>query len=386
MYHDLDERGRRRWAAAEALALGRGGLRAVARATGLARNTVAAGIRELSDPAAPPPDRVRRPGAGRKACTEADPRLLPALEALVEPATRGDPGSPLRWTCVSTRRLAAELTRQGHPVSDRTVARLLGEAGYSLQGNRKTREGASHPDRDAQFAFINDRVRSCQRRGQPAVSVDTKKKELVGDFKNGGREWRPQGRAEEVRVHDFLDPRHGKAIPYGVYDLLHNRGWVSVGVDHDTARFAVEALRRWWRRLGEPLCPGAREVLITADGGGSNGPRNRLWKVALQEWADETGLRVSVCHFPPGTSKWNKIEHRLFCHITNNWRGRPLTSREAVVELIAHTTTAAGLVVEAALDTNCYPTGVKVTEAELAAVRLTPAEFHGEWNYTIAPR
>jgi hypothetical protein len=386
MYHDLDERGRRRWAGTEALALGRGGVTSVARATGLARNTVAAGIRELSDPAALPPDQVRRPGAGRKPCTEADPALLPALEALTDPATRGDPGSPLRWTCKSTRRLAAELARQGHPVSDRTVARLLHEAGYSLQANRKTREGAAHPDRNAQFAYINERVRLFQRRGQPVVSVDTKKKELVGDFKNGGREWRPQGQPEEVRVHDFQDKVLGKAIPYGVYDVTYNEGWVSVGIDHDTARFAAQTLGRWWREMGARRFPRARELLVTADGGGSNGTRNRLWKVALQDLADALGLPVSVSHFPPGTSKWNKIEHRLFCHITNNWRGRPLRSREAAVALIAQTRTEAGLVVAAALDTNSYPTGVRVTDTELAAVRLMPAEFRGEWNYSITPQ
>jgi len=386
MYPDLDERGRRRWAAAEALALGRGGVTAVARATGLARNTVAAGVRELPDPDAPPPDCVRRPGAGRKPCTEADPGLRPALEALIDPATRGDPGSPLRWTCKSTRRLAAELARQGHPVSDRTVARLLHEAGYSLQSNRKTREGAAHPDRDAQFEYINDRVRRFQQRDQPVVSVDTKKKELVGDFRNGGREWRPGGRPEEVRVHDFQDKALGKAIPYGVYDVTHNEAWVSVGIDHDTALFAARTLGRWWREMGGERFPRARELLVTADGGGSNGARNRLWKVALQGLADELGLALHVCHFPPGTSKWNKVEHRLFCHITNNWRGRPLTSREAVVALIAQTRTEAGLVVAAALDTDSYPTGVRVTDEELAAVHLTPARFHGDWNYSVTPQ
>lgn len=381
----LNERQRRRWAGAEARAYGWGGVTAVAAATGLARNTVAAGLHEL-DEAYDPDGPARWPGGGRPPCTETDPDLLPALERLIDPATRGDPESPLRWTCKSTRKLAAELTRRGHPVSDRTVARLLREAGYSLQANRKTREGSSHPDRDAQFGFINDRVAGFRRRGQPVVSVDTKKKELVGDFKNGGREWRPVGQPEPVRVHDFLDPVLGKAIPYGVYDVTRDQGWVSVGTDHDTARFAVAAIGRWWGRMGSAGFPAAREVLITADGGGSNGPRNRLWKVALQEWADETGLRVSVCHLPPGTSKWNKVEHRLFCHITGNWRGRPLVSHEAIVGLIASTTTAAGLVVRAELDKGRYPTGVKVTDEELAAVRLTPADFHGEWNYTISPR
>jgi hypothetical protein len=382
----LDERARRLWAAAEALALGYGGVSAVARATGLARNTIATGTRELAEPGGPGTARVRRPGGGGKPLTATDPGLAAALDALVDPATRGDPGSPLRWTCKSTRRLAEELTRRGHPVGPRTVARLLRAAGYSLQSTRKTREGGTHPDRDAQFRFIARRVRAYQGLGWPVVSVDAKKKELVGDFKNPGREWQPVGRPEPVRVYDFVDTRLGKAIPYGVYDVTRNRGWVSVGVDHDTARFAVEAIRRWWARAGPAAFPGAGGVLITADGGGSNGARNRLWKVALQEWADESGLRVAVSHFPPGTSKWNKVEHRLFCHITGNWRGRPLVSVEAVVQLIASTTTAAGLVVEAEADTNTYPTGIKVTDEELHAVRLRRSRFHGEWNYTIRPR
>jgi hypothetical protein len=382
---ELDERARRCWAATEALALGYGGASAVARATNIARNTIAVGIRELQAPARLAADRIRRPGAGRKPLTATDPGLPAALDALVEPATRGDPQSPLRWTCKSTRRLADELTRQGHPVGPRTVARLLGQAGYSLQANRKTREGCHHPDRDAQFVFLNNRVRRYQRRGWPVLSVDTKKKELLGDFKNGGREWQPAGGPEPVRVHDFLDKRLGKAIPYGVYDVLRNRGWVSVGIDHDTARFAVAALRRWWRTSGADAFPRAGGVLITADGGGSNGVRNRLWKVALQEWADESGWSIAVSHFPPGTSKWNRVEHRLFCHITNNWRGRPLVSLEAVVELIAQTATRAGLVVEAEADTNRYPTGIRVTDDELHAVRLCRQAFHGEWNYTIKP-
>lgn len=382
----LDERARRLWAAAEALASGYGGVSAVARATGLARNTIAAGTRELAEPGRPDPARVRRPGGGGKPSTATDPGLVAALDALVDPATRGDPESPLRWTCKSTRRLAEALTRRGHPVGPRTVARLLRAAGYSLQSTRKTREGGTHPDRDAQFRFIARQVRAYQRRGWPVVSVDAKKKELVGDFKSPGREWQPAGRPEPVRVYDFVDPRLGKAIPYGVYDVTRNRGWVSVGVDHDTARFAVEAIRRWWARAGAGAFPGAGGVLITADGGGSNGVRNRLWKVSLQEWADESGLRVAVSHFPPGTSKWNKVEHRLFCHISGNWRGRPLVSVEAVVQLIAGTTTEAGLVVEAEVDTNPYPTGVKVTDEELHAVRLRRSRFHGEWNYTIRPR
>jgi hypothetical protein len=382
---ELDERARRCWAATEALALGYGGVCAVALATGLARNTIAAGLRELRAPTRLAADRIRQPGAGRRPLTDTDPGLTAALDSLVDPATRGDPQSPLRWTCKSTRRLADELTRQGHPVGPRTVARLLRQADYSLQANRKTREGCHHPDRNAQFAFINERVRRYRRRGWPVLSVDTKKKELLGDFKNGGREWQPAGCPEQVRVHDFLDKKLGKAIPYGVYDVLRNRGWVSVGIDHDTARFAARALRRWWQACGARAFPRAGGVLLTADGGGSNSCRNRLWKVALQEWADESGWSVAVSHFPPGTSKWNRVEHRLFCHITSNWRGRPLVNLEAVVELIAQTTTRAGLLVEAEADTNLYPTGIKVTDEELHAVRLHRQAFHGEWNYTIKP-
>jgi len=391
----LDERRRRLWAAAEALALGRGGVTAVATATGLRRNTIQAGVRELRAgagptgvaPGAPESEpRVRAPGGGRKALTAHDPSLVRNLEALVEPVTWGDPMSPLRWTCKSTRQLAAELERQGHRVSHQTVADLLHALDYSLQGNRKTREGAAHPDRDAQFAYINAQVQSFQQRGQPAISVDTKKKELVGDFQNGGREWRPVGHPEAVRVHDFLARDLGKAIPYGVYDLAANQGWVSVGTDHDTPAFAVQTVRRWWAEMGRPVYPQATELLITADGGGSNGSRARLWKTELQRLADDTGLRITVGHFPPGTSKWNKIEHRMFCHITQNWRGRPLVSQEAIVRLIGSTTTRAGLTIRADLDTGTYPTGIKVTDAELAAVRLQPADFHGDWNYTIAPR
>lgn len=383
---ELDERARRCWAATEAMAIGYGGVSAVALATGLSRNTISAGVRVLSTSNRPDATRIRQPGGGRKPLTAADPDLVAALDALVDPVTRGDPESPLRWTCKSTYHLADELTRQGHPVSPSTVARLLREADYSLQSTRKTREGGNHPDRNAQFEFINRRVRTFQRRGWPVLSVDTKKKELIGDFKNAGREWQPAGRPERVRVYDFPDKRLGKAIPYGVYDVTRNRGWVSVGVDHDTARFAVAALRRWHARGGGAAFPKARGVLITADGGGSNGVRNRLWKVALQEWANETGWAVTVSHFPPGTSKWNKVEHRLFCHITGNWRGRPLVSVETVVELIASTTTEAGLVVEAEADTNHYPVGIKVTDEELHAVRLSHDRFHGEWNYTIRPR
>jgi Rhodopirellula transposase DDE domain len=383
----LDERSRRCWAAAEALELGWGGISAVAAATGLARDTIRSGLAQLRQPQPDPVlTRLRRPGAGRKRLTQRDPGLAAALDALIDPTTRGDPMSPLRWTCKSTYKLAKELTRQGHPVSPRTVALLLRADGYSLQANRKTREGKQHPDRNAQFEHINAQAKAFQKRGQPVISVDTKKKELVGDFKNGGREWQPEGCPEEVRVHDFPDKGLGKVIPYGVYDLTNNQGWVSVGIDHDTAQFAAASILRWWCEMGQGRFPRAGRLLVTADGGGSNGSRNRLWKVALQQVADETGLVLSVCHFPPGTSKWNKIEHRLFCHITQNWRGQPLVSRQAVVELIAATTTKAGLTVKAALDTNSYPTGIEVSDEELARVNLQRAKFHGDWNYHIKPR
>jgi hypothetical protein len=385
----MDERLRRQWAAAEARELGRGGVTAVACATGMSRTTITVGGRELELPIKQREQealRVRRPGGGRRPLAETDPDLRAALETLVEPVTRGDPESPLRWTCKSTAKLAAELTRRKHPVSDRTVASMLKQAGYSLQANRKTREGASHPDRNAQFEYLNASVRRFDRRGQPAISVDTKKKELVGDFKNGGREWRPHGQPENVRVHDFQDKTLGKAIPYGVYDILNNQGWVNVGIDHDTAQFAVHSIRRWWRQMGDRRFPRATELLITADGGGSNSSRSRLWKLSLQALADDLGLKLFVCHFPPGTSKWNKIEHRMFSFITQNWRGKPLLSHQAIVNLIAGTTTRTGLIVKAALDTNHYDTKIKVSNAELAKVRLTPHEFHGEWNYTISPR
>ncbi len=386
----MDERMRRQWAAAEAIDLGWGGVSTVARATGLARNTIGVGARELeyrqAHPKAAVTVRIRQAGGGRKALTQIDPGLQPALEALVDPVTRGHPQSPLRWTCKSTAQLAEQLQRQSHPVTDRTVAALLKAAGYSLQANRKTQEGASHPDRNAQFEYINRRVLAFQKRAQPVVSVDTKKKELVGEFKNAGRQWEPSGQPTAVKVHDFPDPKLGKAIPYGVYDLASNEGWVSVGIDHNTARFARASLRRWWQEMGARRFPRATQLLITADGGGSNSSRNRLWKVALQEWADEVGLRLEVCHFPPGTSKWNKIEHRLFCFITKNWRGRPLTSYQVIVNLIAHTTTQAGLVVRAALDPGAYETGIAVSDQELARVKMTPAKFHGEWNYSIHPR
>lgn len=386
---EMDERGRRQWAAAEARELGWGGVTTVAQATGLSRTTITAGLRELDLPARQRADeatRVRRPGGGRKPLTETDLGLTAALEALIEPATRGDPESPLRWTCKSTRRLADELTRRHHPVGVNTVAALLRQAGYSLQANRKTREGASHPDRNAQFEHINASVRSFHRRGQPAISVDTKKKERVGDFKNAGREWQPRGEPEEVRVHDFMDKKRGKAIPYGVYDILNNQGWVSVGIDHDTAQFAANSIRRWWKQMGHRRFPRATQLLITADGGGSNSHRSRLWKVSLQKLADELDLKLRVCHFPPGTSKWNKIEHRLFSFITQNWRGRPLASHQVVVNLIAATTTKTGLIVKAAIDKNPYDTAIKVTDEELATLRLAPDPFHGEWNYTLSPR
>ena len=389
----MDERMRRQWAAAEAMSLGRGGIAAVAAATGLSRTTVGAGIGELRGRAAGvaeavPPGRVRRAGGGRKPLAETDAGLRRDLEALVEPTARGDPRSPLRWTCKGVRRLAGELGRMGHAVSHRTVASLLGEAGYSLQGNRKAKEGGGHPDRDAQFRHINARVAEARGRGQPAVSVDAKKKELVGEFKNGGREWRPKGEPEEVKVYDFIDkdPAKGRVTPYGVYDLANNEGWVSVGTDHDTARFAAGTIKKWWDEMGRGRFGGATELLICADGGGSNGSRNRLWKVALQEVADATGLVLHVCHLPPGTSKWNKIEHRLFCHVTQNWRGRPLVSHDVIVSLIGSTTTAKGLKVRAALDTAPYPTGVKVSDTELASVNIRRDDFHGEWNYTIRPR
>jgi Rhodopirellula transposase DDE domain len=387
----MNERVRRQWASSEALALARGGITLVAQATGLSRTTITAGLRELrtgaqQGAADPEADRVRRPGAGRQPLTQHDPTLLGDLEALVEPTTRGDPMSPLRWTCKSTRKLAEELQWQDHAVSYQTVALLLHELGYSLQANRKTREGARHPDRNAQFEHISRKVRAFQRRGQPVVSVDTKKKELVGDFANKGQEWQPSGEPEEVRCKDFLDKQLGKVIPYGVYDPTANEGWVSVGVDHDTAEFAAESVRRWWGEMGRVRYPQAEELLVTADGGGSNGSRSRLWKVCLQGLADEIGLRISVCHFPPGTSKWNKIEHRMFCHITKNWRGRPLVSRAVVVNLIANTTTEAGLEIHAELDENSYGTGKKVSDEELAEIRLKRDSFHGEWNYAISPR
>ena len=381
----LDERSRRLWAATEAMEFGWGGITAVAIATGVSSTTISSGLGELRGGDISEGAHVRRPGGGRKSVSKHDPALVPTLERLVEPTARGDPESPLRWTIKSTRVLAEELTRQEHPVSHATVATLLEQEGFSLQANRKTREGGKHPDRNAQFEYINGRVKHFLRRRQPAISVDTKKKELVGDFKNGGREFRPKGRPEEVRVHDFVDKELGKAIPYGVYDLKNNEGWVSVGIDHDTAEFAANTILRWWREMGQERFPRASELLIMADGGGSNSVRCRLWKVALQRVANEMGLKLTVCHFPPGTSKWNKIEHRLFAFITQNWRGKPLATLQAIVELIGHTKTSTGLTVRAAIDDATYPSGIKVSDDKLSRVKLRPHEFHGEWNYSIRP-
>ena len=381
----LDERTRRLAAAAEAVAYGRGGGVAVSRATGVSRRAIRQGVAELQEAAALPPGRVRRPGGGRKPLAATDPGLRDALEQLVEPTSRGDPESPLRWTCKSVRNLAEELRRLGHQVSHRLVADLLRDLGYSLQANRKVLEGGQHPDRNAQFEYLNRQVQAQLAAGQPASSVDAKKKELVGPFKNGGRELRPKGRPEPVRVHDFVDKELGRAMPYGVYDLARNQGWVSVGIDHDTAEFAVASLRHWWRTLGQAAYPGATSLLITADGGGSNGSRSRLWKLELQRFADETGLELRLCHLPPGTSKWNKIEHRLFSYISQNWRGKPLVSYEVIVSLIAATTTRSGLTVTCALDPGSYLTGRKVSDAEFAQIALERDESHGEWNYRIRP-
>jgi hypothetical protein len=382
----LDERTRRLWAAVEAEQLGYGGVSAVAKATGLSRTTVLAGQRELQqDQPATNQQRRRSLGAGRKKLAQIDPLLLSALEKL-EPETCGDPMRALYWTCKSTQKLAKELSRQGHQISARTVATLLCKMNYSLQGNRKIKEGRSHPDRNAQFEYINRQIADFQARGQPVISVDTKKKELIGDFKNGGREYRPVGLPEKVQVHDFPDPKLGKAIPYGIYDLSANQGWVSVGVDHDTAEFATSSVKRWWLMMGQVLYTNAQELLILADGGGSNSSRSRLWKYCLQNLADELGLILTICHFPPATSKWNKIEHRMFCHITQNWRGRPLTSHEIVVQLIGATTTGKGLRVKAELDPRQYPLKKKISNDQLATLHLVRNEFHGEWNYIIRPK
>jgi transposase len=379
----LDERSRRLLAAAESQAIGKGGISAVARATGLSRLVIRQGIADLKNPSALAPGRVRREGGGRKRAVVKDTTLRTDLEELLESTTRGDPEAPLRWTCKSVRQLTAELRRMKHQVSHQVVADLLHELGYSLQANRKTKEGDSHPDRNAQFEHLNGKVKWSLGRRQPVISVDTKKKELVGDFKNGGRELRPKGQPEPVRVHDFVDPDLGRATPYGVYDLGRNSGWVSVGMDHDTAEFAVETIRRWWRSMGQPAYPEATRLLITADAGGSNGSRLRLWKIEL---ADETGLRIAVCHFPPGTSKWNKIEHRLFSYISQNWRGKPLRSFQTIVNLIAATPTTSGLSVHAELNTETYQAGIKVSDQELARVKIRRDKFHGDWNYEIQPR
>jgi hypothetical protein len=388
---DLDERARRRWAAVEALSLGRGGIAAVAEATGISDRTIRNGIRELREGDAPPSGRQRRVGGGRKAANQASPGLLDALEGLAEPTTRGDPQSPLKWTCKSTRELSRELKKRGYTVSHTTGARLLKDAGDSLQSNRKTVEGKQHPDRHAQLEYINRRIKSQQRAGQPALSVDTKKKEIIGKYKNPGETWRRQGQPIEVQTHDFPEKDEKgkaiKAVPYGVYDIGKNEAWVNVGITHDTAQFAVASIRIWWRRLGRRRYPKAclRRILITADSGGSNGPRSRLWKYELQKLADELGIEIEVCHFPPGTSKWNKIEHRWFCHITRTWRGQPLQSYEMVVSLIGSTRTTTGLEVHATLDEADYKKGITISNADYQRINITPCKFHGDWNYIIKP-
>ena len=383
----LTERSRRLWAATEAQAIGYGGIAQVTRATGIAASTIQRGLRELASGEPVVGIRTRKAGGGRKRATERDPTLLRDLDALVEPTAPGDPDSPLRWTCLSARTLAVALDGLGHHVSHTVVAELLHGLGYSLQGNVKTREGRQHVDRDAQFRYIARRVRAAQGRQQPTISVDTKKKELVGNFKNVGRTWRPAKSPQRVRVHDFLikTPAGGKAIPYGIYDLHRNEGWVSVGIDHDTATFAVQSLRRWWQQMGRPAYREAEALLITADAGGSNGARLRLWKWELQQFANRTGLAITVCHFPPGTSKWNKIEHRLFSHIAMNWRGTPLVDLATIVSLIGSTHSRAGLRVRSELDRGAYPSGVTITDAQLATVHLERHRFHGDWNYTIHP-
>ncbi len=382
---ELNERTRRLVAAAEAMALGWGGISAVARATGVSERAIRQGIKELQEERGTSDGRIRRTGGGRKKTVSKEPSLCKDLEGLVEPVTRGDPQSPLRWTCKSVRKLAAELQQMGHRISYQLVSELLHELGYSLQANRKTREGGTHPDRDAQFEHLNAQAEAYLAAGEPVISVDAKKKELVGDFKNPGREWSPQGQPEEVRVYDFPIAGLGRATPYGVYDLGRNTGWVNVGIDHNTAAFAVESIRGWWKEVGKPQYPQAKRLLISADGGGSNGSRVRLWKWELQQLADETGLAITVCHLPPGTSKWNKIEHRLFAWISQNWRGKPLTSYAVILKLIAATTTKGGLSVQCQLDTHTYPTGRKVSNEEMASITLVPDAFHGEWNYTILP-
>lgn len=384
----FDERTRRLWAAAEARSLPYGGISVVASVTGLSRTTILSGINELWNPQlqqmSTGSGRMRRAGGGRKNLTDSDASLERDLESLVEPLTRGDPESPLRWTCKSTRKLAEELNRNGHRIGDRKVAELLHGLHYSLQANAKTREGSRHPDRNAQFEYINTLAKTFQKHTQPVISVDTKKKELVGDFKNKGTEWRPKGQPQEVQVHDFEDKELGKVIPYGVYDIVKNEGWVTVGTDHDTSDFAIDTILSWWKRMGRRAYSQAIELLILADSGGSNGSRSRLWKIGVQRLANETGLQVTVCHFPPGTSKWNKIEHRLFSFITQNWRGRPLVSHEVIVNLIGSTTTRNGLNVKAKLSTKKYETGIKISDEVFARVKIKPKKFHGDWNYTIS--
>ena len=382
----LDERALRRFVAAEARAAGFGGIAALSRITGVARSTIGRGLDELRTGKRCDTDRVRRVGGGRKPLAWTDPSLLEDLRSLVEPDTRGDPQSPLLWTCKSLRKLSQSLREMGHKIGRTRVGELLHELGYSLQANRKTREGANHPDRDAQFRYLNDRVKQALASNEPAISVDTKKKELVGDFKNAGREWHKRGAAEEVRVHDFVIPELGRAVPYGIYDIAEDTGWVNVGIDHDTAAFAVNAIKNWWTQMGRARYPNATSLMITADGGGSNGARVRLWKVELQKLADELGLAITVCHLPPGTSKWNKIEHRLFSFITQNWRGKPLLSHQVIVQLIAATTTKTGLEVRCELDPNSYPAGIKISDDELNAMNIVRHDFHGDWNYTIRPK
>lgn len=386
----MDERVKRHWAACEALALGYGGVSAVARVTGLSRSTIRKGIAEVQGEmpllSQEIGNRIRRRGGGRRPLAETDVTLKHDLETLIADCTRGDPMSPLLWTCKSTRVLAAELKNRGHAVSHMTVDRLLHELNYSLRSNRKTEEGKQSPDRDAQFQFINRKVLSFQRRGQPVISIDAKKRENLGNFKNPGQEWRAAGTPRRVRMHDFPIKSLGSAIPYGVFDMAQNEGWVSVGVDHNTAEFAAATILRWWCEMGKAAYPNADSLLVTADSGGNNGVRSRLWKVCVQELANKTRLKITVCHFPPGASKWNFIEHRMFCHISKNWRGRPLQSRAIVVNLIAHTTTSTGLRIEASLDTHSYPLGIKVSDAHLDAVNIEHDHFHGEWNYTIRPK
>jgi len=388
----MDERMKRLWAAAEARALGPGGSATVTRATGIRGKRIWMGRKDLDDLAQNPPreaprkQRVRRPGAGRKALSETDPTLATDLESLIDPVTRGDPESPLRWTSKSSSKLAEALRKKGHDVGDTSVRSLLQKLGYSLQANAKVREGTTHPDRNAQFEYINAQADAFLAANEPVISVDTKKKELVGDFKNGGREWHPKGKPERVQVHDFIDPELGKAIPYGIYDISRDEGWVTVGIDHDTAQFAVSSITQWWKAMGCKAYPNATRLMITADSGGSNSSRSRLWKLELQDFADMTGIDVSVSHFPPGTSKWNKIEHRLFSQISMNWRGRPLLSHQTVVNLIAATRTRSGLKVRSRLDQTPYPAGIEVTDSEMKRIELRAHAFHGDWNYTIAPR